>query len=73
MEFLLELYDVLSDEKHKSIRFPPFTLWYDDIKEVFVSFYTLKLNVLEEDLENKRSGMTISRVRTIIPDILSFC
>lgn len=38
-------------------------MWYDDIKEVFVSFYTVKLTVLEEDLENQRSGMTISRVR----------
>lgn len=38
-------------------------MWYDDIKEVFVSFYTVKLTVLEEDFENQRSGMTISRVR----------
>ena len=68
----LEMYDALSDETHISIKFPPYTLWYDDIKEVFVSFYALKLNVLEVDHENKRSGMAISRVRTLSSNILCF-
>ena len=63
----LELYDALSDETHNSIRFPPYTMWYDDIKEVFVSFYAVKLIVLEEDIENQRSGMSITRVRTKKP------
>ncbi|CAO1308180.1 unnamed protein product [Diamesa serratosioi] len=64
-----KVYDVLSDETENSIRFPPFSLWYDDIEEVFVSFYTIKLIVLEEDQEEQKSGMAVSRcfINVLIP------
>ncbi|CAO1345044.1 unnamed protein product [Diamesa tonsa] len=64
-----KMYDALSGETQKTIKFPPYTLWNNDMKELFVSIYSLKLNVLEVDQENKRSGMTTSRcyINVLIP------
>jgi hypothetical protein len=59
----------LPNEGFNFLILPAYTLWFNDAHDIFSQYYTIKLIVFEEDRENRKSGMGISRcyINVVVP------